>query len=97
MAELEGEERRLNPVAGWRPYQFYLVGLLLLVTVFHYLDRGILSVLQEPLKHELKLTDGELGLLSGPALVLFYSVAGLTVARYAERLLSRAAVQSALR
>jgi len=85
MVEAGDEPRRLNPVAGWRPYQFYLVGMLLLVTVFHYLDRGILSVLQEPLKEELKLTDGELGLLSGPALVLLYSAAGLTVARYAER------------
>ena len=71
--------------AAWRPYQMYVLGVLLLVTVFNYLDRGILAVLQEPIKHELGLSDWELGLLSGPFFSLFFSVAGIPVARLAER------------
>jgi predicted MFS family arabinose efflux permease len=69
----------------WRPYQIYLVALLLLVTVSNYLDRIIMGVLQEPIKIELGLSDKQLGLLTGPAFALFYSVAGIPVARLAER------------
>jgi predicted MFS family arabinose efflux permease len=69
----------------WSTYQIYLVGLLLLVTVSNYLDRIVIGVLQEPIKIELGLTDRQLGLLTGPAFALFYSVAGIPVARLAER------------
>lgn len=70
----------------WRPYQVYLVALLLLITVCNYLDRIIIGVLQEPIKRELGLSDAQLGLLSGPAFAIFYSVAGIPVARLAERM-----------
>ncbi|MCR5879815.1 MFS transporter [Phenylobacterium sp. J367] len=69
----------------WSKYQIYLVGLLLLVTVSNYLDRIVIGVLQEPIKVDLGLSDKQLGLLSGPAFALFYSVAGIPVARLAER------------
>ena len=69
----------------WRPYHVYIVGLLLLITICNYLDRIVLNVLQEPIKRELQLSDWQLGLLSGPAFALFYSVAGIPVARLAER------------
>lgn len=69
----------------WRPYHIYIVGLLLLITICNYLDRIVLNVLQEPIKRELRLSDWQLGLLSGPAFALFYSVAGIPVARLAER------------
>jgi len=74
-----------GPAVLWRPYQIYIVVLLLLVTVCNYLDRIILGVLQEPIKRELGLSDSQLGLLSGPAFALFYSVAGIPIARLAER------------
>lgn len=82
-----GADAASKPVRpGWRPYQIYIVILLLLVTVCNYLDRIVLGVLQEPIKRELALTDWQLGLLSGPAFALFYSVAGIPVARLAERI-----------
>ena len=70
---------------SWRPYQIYVVGLLLAVTVCNYLDRIVLGVLQEPIKHELHLSDAQLGLLTGPAFALFYSLSGIPAARLAER------------
>ncbi|MEY2855231.1 MAG: hypothetical protein RL030_2363 [Pseudomonadota bacterium] len=70
---------------SWRPYQLYVLALLLAVSVLNYLDRTILTVLQEPMKLELKLTDWQLGILSGPAFTLFYSFAGVPIARLAER------------
>jgi predicted MFS family arabinose efflux permease len=72
--------------AKWRPYQFYALALLTLIVVLNYLDRYSLALLQESIKHDLKLSDWELGLLSGPAFTLFYSVGGIVLARYAERL-----------
>ncbi|MEO6340948.1 MAG: MFS transporter [Caulobacteraceae bacterium] len=71
--------------AIWRPYQIYVLVVMVLVTTFNYLDRGILGVLQEPIKHEMGLSDWQLGLLSGPFFSLFFSVAGIPVARLAER------------
>jgi predicted MFS family arabinose efflux permease len=50
------------------------------------MDRGIVSLLQEAIKTDLRLTDVQLGLISGPAFALFYSIAGLPVARLAERM-----------
>lgn len=73
------------PKLQWRPYQIYVVALLLLITVCNYLDRIVIGVLQEPIKAELGLSDKQLGLLTGPAFALFYSVAGIPVARLAER------------
>lgn len=81
MSEAVAEPAR----ARWTKYQIYVVALLLLVTVCNYLDRIVLGVLQEPIKHELRLADWQLGLLSGPAFALLYSVAGIPVARLAER------------
>jgi MFS family permease len=73
-------ERRI-----WTPYQIYVVALILAVTVCNYLDRIVLGVLQEPIKHELHLSDAQLGLLTGPAFALFYSLSGIPAARLAER------------
>jgi predicted MFS family arabinose efflux permease len=70
----------------WRPYQIYVLVLLTLITVLNYLDRGILSILQEPIKHDLRLSDWQLGLLSGPAFSIFYSLAGVPAARFADRM-----------
>lgn len=59
--------------------------LLTLVYVFNFLDRQILNILAESIKTELKFTDTQLGLVTGFAFALFYSLLGLPIARYAER------------
>jgi predicted MFS family arabinose efflux permease len=82
--------------ARWRPYQFYALVLLTLIVVLNYLDRYSLALLQESIKHDLKLSDWQLGLLSGPAFTLFYSVGGIVLARYAERLNRGAILAAAL-
>ncbi len=62
-----------------------VLGLLLAVYSFNFIDRTIITVLQQPIKLELGLSDTQLGLLSGTAFALFYSVLGLPIARLAER------------
>jgi predicted MFS family arabinose efflux permease len=69
----------------WSPYQIYVLVILLLVNASNYLDRAIVGILQQPIKEDLGLSDWQLGMISGPAFALLYSVAGLPIARLAER------------
>ncbi|TKD53338.1 MFS transporter [Sphingomonas baiyangensis] len=49
------------------------------------MDRQILAILQELIKADLRLTDTQLGLLSGLAFAIFYATLGIPVARLADR------------
>lgn len=64
---------------------WWSITLLTLVSFFNYMDRMVLAVLLEPIKHELHLSDAQLGLLSGLAFALLYAVLGIPLARYADR------------
>ena len=66
-------------------YPRYAVGLLLLVYVLHNLDRQIVNILAEPIKHDLGLRDWQLGIMTGLAFALFYATLGIPIARLAER------------
>lgn len=67
---------------------------LLFTYMLSYIDRTALGVLQEPIKREFGLSDGQLGLLGGPAFAILYSLASLPIARLAERY-SRSAIIAA--
>lgn len=58
---------------------------LLLTYMMSFADRTALGVLQEGIKRDLSLSDWQLGLLSGPAFAILYSIAGVPIARLAER------------
>lgn len=66
-------------------YKHYLLAVLTIVAVFNYLDRFVLSLLLEPIKQDLQLSDSQLGLLTGFAFALFYAVAGVPIARWADK------------
>lgn len=66
-------------------YKYYMLVLLTMVAVFNYLDRGVLALAMEPIKQEFDLSDSQLGLMSGFAFALFYAVAGIPIARWADR------------
>jgi predicted MFS family arabinose efflux permease len=66
-----------------RPY--LVVALLAGVYSLNFLDRQLLSILAEPVKADLGLSDTQLGLLSGLTFALFYSVFGIPVAWLADR------------
>lgn len=51
----------------------------------NFLDRQLLSILAEPIRTELTLSDTQLGLLSGLTFALFYSLFGVPVAWLADR------------
>jgi len=60
------------------------------------IDRGLMAILQEPIKRDLLLSDTQLGLLSGLGFAMFFGIAGLPmgwlVDRYNRRNILSAAV-----
>ena len=73
-----------NPLLSTR-YRTWLVGVLLVLGVFNFADRAILSVLAQPIKEDLLLTDADLGMLQGLGFAILYSVLGLPLGWMAER------------
>ena len=68
-----------------RGYARLVLGMLLLVYTFNFLDRQILGILAQPIKAELGLTDTQLGALGGIAFALLYSTLAIPLALVADR------------
>jgi len=66
-------------------YRNYLLIVLTVVFAFNYVDRLALGVVLQDIKTDLDLTDTQLGILSGIAFALFYSIMGIPIARWADR------------
>lgn len=59
--------------------------LLTLIGTINFMDRQLLSVLVEPIRAELHLSDTMFGLLTGLCFALFYAVLGVPAAMLADR------------
>jgi predicted MFS family arabinose efflux permease len=77
-------------------YRAYALGLLTVVYVLNFVDRQILSILAEPIRLELGFSDTTLGLLTGPAFAVFYTFAGIPIARWADVGVRRSIIALAL-
>ncbi len=66
-------------------YTRYAMFLLLGIYIINFLDRAVINILAEPIKNDLGLADWQLGLMSGLAFAIFYTVLGIPIARLAER------------
>lgn len=62
-----------------------LLAVLLAITAATFAERAALGLLLQDIKSDLSLTDTQLGLLTGIAFSLFYSVMGIPLARWADR------------
>ena len=63
----------------------YALGILLVGYIINFVDRSILSLLLEPIKLELALSDSQLGFLGGLAFAVFYTFLGIPIAALADR------------
>jgi len=61
-----------------------VLGVLVLVYVFNFVDRQILSILAERIKADLRLSDAEIGFLYGTAFAVFFAVFGIPLSRLAD-------------
>lgn len=66
------------------PYARYVLAVLTLVYVFNFLDRQILSILNEHIKADLGLRDDQTGFLYGTAFAVFYALFGIPLGRLAD-------------
>lgn len=66
-------------------YRRMLLTILCLAGLFNFTDRNLFPILAQAIKEELRLSDFELGLLGGPSFAFVYALAGLPVARLADR------------
>ncbi len=69
-----------NPVYAW-----YVVGVLMLAYTNSFIDRQILSLLVEPIRRDLAITDTQVSLLAGLAFSIFYTLMGVPIARLADQ------------
>ena len=69
-------------LGGW--YSHYVLFVLVIVYVFNFIDRNILSILAEDIKADLGVTDANMGVLYGTVFAVFYAVFGIPLARFAD-------------
>ncbi|MDB5417461.1 MAG: major facilitator superfamily 1 [Phenylobacterium sp.] len=72
--------------AATRPgYRYLVVWMLVIVYTLNFLDRQIVSILAEPIRKDLNLTDTQLGMLGGIFFAAFYTFFGIPVGWLADR------------
>lgn len=65
-------------------YSHYVLFVLVLVYIFNFIDRNILSILAEDIKADLGIDDSQMGFLYGTVFAVFYAVFGIPLARFAD-------------
>lgn len=65
-----------KPRSAW-----YAVCMISFISVLSNIDRGIISLLVQPIKRDLHVSDTEMGLLIGFAFSFFYMIVGLPMSR----------------
>jgi MFS family permease len=80
-----GTEAMIESDGGGRHgYARLVLVILVVVYGFNFMDRYIFIIMMESIKRDLRLSDTQLGLISGVAFSTVYSFAGLGIARWAD-------------
>jgi MFS family permease len=85
------------PAGSGSPYPtsfaaWYSVAVLMLMYIFSFIDRTTISLLVEPMKRDLHISDTQIGMLQGLAFALLYTFLGLPIARLSDRYSRRAII-----
>ncbi len=78
-ATQDAEETPFGPT-----YSNYVLAILFIAYVFNFIDRTIPSMLVEPIKADLGVSDTQMGFLTGTMFALFYATMGIPIARLAD-------------
>jgi MFS family permease len=85
----DGSDAAAYPAAA---VAWYSVTVLMLMYIFSFIDRQIISLLVEPMKRDLHISDTQVGMLQGLAFALLYTFLGLPIARLSDRFSRRAII-----
>jgi len=66
-------------------YKRYVLSALTVVYTLNYLDSNLMTLFLQPIKEDLRLSDTQLGFVTGIAFGLFYATMGVPIARWADR------------
>ncbi len=83
MADTDDKVTDETPEVGGR-YARYVLFVLVVVYIFNFIDRQILSILAEDIKADLGISDADIGFLYGTAFAVFYAVFGIPLGRLAD-------------
>src|SRR4051812_6997905 len=74
------------PAAPFRitRYAWYALFVLVLVYIVNFIDRQIISILAQDIKHDLAVDDAQIGFLYGTAFAVFYALFGIPLGRLAD-------------
>lgn len=75
----ESGDDQVNP-----RYARYVLFVLIVVYIFNFIDRQIISILAEEIKADLGIGDAEIGFLYGTAFAIFYAVFGIPLGKLAD-------------
>ena len=65
-------------------YAWYVATVLMIANIVSFIDRQIISLLIEPIKADLSLTDTQISVLHGFAFAIFYALVGILIGRLAD-------------
>ena len=68
-----------------RSYAWGVLGLLAATAIVSYTDRQVLSLLVDPVRHDLEISDTQISLLLGTAFAVIYGIAGIPFGMLADR------------
>src|ERR1700684_1918380 len=71
---------------------WYSVAVLMLMYIFSFIDRTAISLIVDPMKRDLQISDTQIGMLQGSAFALLYTFLGLPIARLSDRHSRRAII-----
>ena len=74
-----------TPSASTPAYSWFVLLMLMFIYIFNFLDRQLMSTLQEFIKADLGLSDSQLGLMTGLLFAIFYTGFGVIVGFLADR------------
>ena len=65
-------------------YAWYTLGVLIVAYTVSFVDRQALTLMVDPIRHSLRISDTQLSLLHGLAFAVFYTVMGIPIGRLVE-------------
>lgn len=77
-------------------YGWYVTVALALCAMLSYMDASLPYILVEAVKADLKLTDTQIGLITGPAFSLTYAICALPIAKISDRYIRKRVICTAI-